>query len=432
MRVKAFARAGIAAIGRVALFGLLSPPVKLALFVLSVVSLALTVIGVGLVVAPLVAMLVRAYADLHRRAARDWSWIDIPRPYRELPKGAFVGSPRRWLWLVRDPATWRDLLWLLAGAPVGLVLGVAGPVLLLYGLQGVLAIPVIIDAAAGSYGYGVTWPIDDVLDMLSVPPQGALISAGALYAGPWLLWALAQYDRALLGPTRGAALARRVDRLTETRTQVVDAQAAELRRIERDLHDGAQARIVSLGMSLGMAEDLVTRDPAAAQALIAEARQASGLALAELRHLVRGIHPPVLAERGLDGGVRALALTLPIPVAVDVELDGRPDAPVESAAYFAVAEALANVVKHAHASNAWVSLSHLGGALRITVGDDGAGGASPDLPGGGSGLAGVARRLGAFDGSLHVDSPAGGPTVLTMELPCVLSSPRTSPSSATG
>ncbi|MFC5008583.1 sensor histidine kinase [Dactylosporangium cerinum] len=432
MRVKAFVRAGATAIGRVALLGLLSPPVKLALLVLSVVSLALTVVGLGLVLAPLVAMLVRAYADLHRRVARDWSGVEIPRPYRPRPAGAFVGTPSRWLWLVRDPATWRDLLWLLAGAPTGLLLGIVGPVLLAYGLEGLLGIAIIIDAASGWYGYGVTWPIQDALDIISVPPQGALVTAGALYAGPWLLWALAQFDRSLLGPTRGAALAQRVDRLTETRTQVVDAQAAELRRIERDLHDGAQARIVSLGMSLGMAEDLVTRDPAAAQALIAEARQASGLALAELRHLVRGIHPPVLAERGLDGGLRALALTLPVPVAVDVDLDGRPDAPVESAAYFAVAEALTNVVKHAHASAAWVSLTHLGGALYITVGDDGAGGAVLDPPGGGSGLAGVARRLGAFDGSLHVDSPAGGPTVLTMELPCALSSPRTSPSSATG
>jgi signal transduction histidine kinase len=434
MRVKAFTRTGVLAIGRVALLGLLSPPVKLALLVLSVVSLALTVVGLGLVLAPLVAKLVRAYADLHRRAAR-WSWVDIPRPYRPVPAGAFVGSVRRWVWLVRDPATWRDLLWLLAGAPAGLLLGVTGPVLLGYGVEGLLAIPVIIDAATGWYGYGVTWPISDALDILSVPPQGALVTAGALYAGPWLLWGMAQFDRFLLGPTRGAALtalAQRVDRLTETRTQVVDAQAAELRRIERDLHDGAQARIVSLSMSLGMAEDLVARDPAAAVALIAEAREASGLALAELRHLVRGIHPPVLAERGLDGGIRALALTLPIPVTVHTDFgdqaDGRPDAPVESAAYFAVAEALANVAKHAGASTAWVSLTHLGGALSITVGDDGVGGATAS----GSGLTGVARRLGAFDGSLHVDSPAGGPTVLTMELPCALSSPRTSPSSATG
>ncbi|UWP84873.1 sensor histidine kinase [Dactylosporangium fulvum] len=424
-----YIRRGLTAVGRVALLGLLALPVRIALFVLSVVTFVLSIAGVGLVLAPLVQLVVRRYADLHRRLAGEWSGVDILRPYRPQPPRAFIGSPRRWLWLVRDPATWRDLVWLLAGAPTGVVLGVLGPALLAYGAEGLLGIPVIIDAATDWYGYGVTWPIDDTFDVLSVPAQGALITAGALYAGPWLLWTLAQFDRSLLGPTRSARLAVRVDRLTETRTQVVDAQAAELRRIERDLHDGAQARIAALGMSLGMAEELVTRDPAAAQALIAEAREASGLALAELRLLVRGIHPPVLAERGLGGALQALALTLPIPVAVESDLSGRPPAPVESAAYFAVVEALTNVVKHGGASAAWVSLTHLGGAIYITVGDDGVGGAAPRA---GSGLAGVERRLGAFDGSLTVDSPPGGPTVLTMELPCALSSPKTSPSSATG
>ncbi|MET7395915.1 sensor domain-containing protein [Dactylosporangium sp. NPDC005572] len=424
-----FIRRGLTAVGRVALLGIIAWPLNILLLILSLVSFLLTIVGLGLVLAPLVQLLVRRYADLRRTLAGRWSGIDIPRPYRPMPPKAFIGSPRRWLWLVRDPATWRDLLWLLAGAPVGLVTGLLAPVLLAYGLQGVLLVPVIVSAADDGFGYGVTWPLRNALDFTTVPLQGALITAGALYAGPWLLWALAQYDRSLLGPTHSAELTRRVDRLTETRTQVVDAQAAELRRIERDLHDGAQARIVALGMSLGMAEDLVTSDPAAAQALIAEAREASGMALAELRGLVRGIHPPVLAERGLAGGLEALALTVPLPVAVQADIDGRPPAPVESAAYFAVAEALANVVKHSRASTAWVSLSHLGGAIYITVGDDGVGGADPRA---GSGLAGVQRRLGAFDGSLSVDSPAGGPTVLTMELPCELSSPRISPFSATG
>ena len=132
----------------------------------------------------------------------------------------------------------------------------------------------------------------------------------------------------------------------------MDAQAAELRRIERDLHDGAQARIVSLGMTIGLAEELIERDPAAARKLLAEARESSSAALVELRHLVRGIHPPVLAERGLDGAVRALALSLPIPITVDIDLPRRPDTPVESAAYFAVAEALAHVSRHSAATTA--------------------------------------------------------------------------------
>ncbi|WP_432827140.1 sensor histidine kinase [Dactylosporangium sp. CA-092794] len=429
MRVWPFVRRGLVTVGRVALVGLVSLPVGIVLVVLTVVSFASTALGVGLVFAPLVQLLVRRYAGMRRRLAGQWSGVVVPSPYRVRPKGAFVGSPKRWLWLVRDPATWRDLLWLVAGAPVGFGLGVLTLAALGYGVQGLILVPVVAAAGADWYGYGVTWPIDDPADFLLVPPQGALITAGALYAGPWVLWALARFDLALLGPARGAALRNRVERLTETRTQVVDAQAAELRRIERDLHDGAQARIVALGMSLGMAEEMVIRDPAAAQALIAEAREASGLALAELRHLVRGIHPPVLAERGLVGGLRALALTMPLPVEVEGELPGRAAAPVESAAYFAVAEALANVAKHSGATAAWVRLSYLGDALCLGVGDDGVGGAAARA---GSGLAGVERRLAAFDGSLRVDSPPGGPTVLTMELPCALSSPKTSPYSATG
>ena len=152
-----------------------------------------------------------------------------------------------------------------------------------------------------------------------------------------------------------------------TRADTVDAQAAELRRIERDLHDGAQARLVSLGMMIGLAEELVDRDPAAARKLLAEARESSGAALVELRHLVRGIHPPVLAERGLDGAVRALALSLPVPITVDIDLPGRPDTPVESAAYFAVAEALTNMSRHSGAHTGSVSLRHADGALTMVV-----------------------------------------------------------------
>jgi signal transduction histidine kinase len=182
-------------------------------------------------------------------------------------------------------------------------------------------------------------------------------------------------------------------------------------------------------MSIGLAEQLVRRDPEAVRRLLAEARETSGQALAELRGLVRGIHPPVLAERGLDGAVRALALAVPLPVEVTVDLPGRPLAPVESAAYFAVAEGLANVTKHSGATRAWIRLGHTDGRLTMVVGDDGRGGADPAA---GTGLAGVGRRLAAFDGTMVVSSPSGGPTVVSMELPCELSSPRTSPSSGTG
>jgi signal transduction histidine kinase len=201
-----------------------------------------------------------------------------------------------------------------------------------------------------------------------------------------------------------------------------------LRRIERDLHDGAQARLVALGMSLAMAEDELERDPAGARALLAEARGASSAALEELRDLVRGIHPPVLADRGLVGAAEALAFAAPMRVTVTSEMAGQLPAPVESAAYFVVAEALTNIVKHAGAQHAQVTLTDNADRLTIVIQDDGAGGADPAK---GTGLRGISRRLAAFDGTLTINSPPGGPTELVMVLPCVSSSPKILPSSGT-
>jgi signal transduction histidine kinase len=243
------------------------------------------------------------------------------------------------------------------------------------------------------------------------------------------LYVDAQLIKWLLSPSKKALLASRVRELAESRAETVGTQAAEIRRIERDLHDGAQARLVALGMNLGMAAEAVERDPENAKLLLAEAQAASSQALAELRGLVRGIHPPVLADRGLVGAVQALALANPMPVEVEADVPERLPAPVESAAYFAVAEVLTNVVKHSGAHRARVSLRHDGEVLRMTIEDDGRGGADA---GTGSGLRGIERRLGAFDGRLDVTSPPGGPTVVTMELPCASSSPKTSPSSGTG
>ncbi|GAA3236948.1 hypothetical protein GCM10020256_56090 [Streptomyces thermocoprophilus] len=223
--------------------------------------------------------------------------------------------------------------------------------------------------------------------------------------------------RALLIPSP-AELAERVKVLTETRRDAVDTSAAELRRIERDLHDGAQARLVAMGMDLGTVEMLLDKDPEQAKKLLAQARRNSAEALNELRDLVRGIHPPVLAERGLGDAVRALALRLPVETEVTVELPGRADAPVESAAYFAVSEILTNAVKHSGADRIWVDVHHTGDRLRIAVTDNGTGGAVVQP---GSGLAGIERRLGTFDGVLAVSSPAGGPTMVTVEIPCALS-----------
>jgi signal transduction histidine kinase len=226
--------------------------------------------------------------------------------------------------------------------------------------------------------------------------------------------ALARRNRELIG---------RVRRLSLARVAAVDTAAAELRRVERDLHDGAQARLIALGISLRATERLIRTDPDAAVALVAEARDNSARALAELRALVSGIHPPVLAERGLGDALRALALDSPLPSTTDIDLPRRLPAPVQAAAYFAVAEALANAAKHASARHVHIRAAHSAGALRIEVTDDGAGGADPAR---GTGLRGIETRLGTFDGVLAVSSPPGGPTIVVIEVPCELSSLKTS------
>ncbi|WP_223256689.1 sensor histidine kinase [Micromonospora endophytica] len=421
-----WARPGLISAGQGLTVGLLSVT-NLALFLLSVVSLLLIpALGIGFVLFPTVTVLVRLSLTLQRRMSR-WAGQPIVSPYQPVPAGMPLGSWRRFRWTVSDPATWRDFGWLLPGTVTGAVclLAFALP---LYGLEGILLVPLMIYLITDGYGYALFWPMENAVEAWLCGPQGWLILGAGLTVGPWLLWLHFRFAGFFLAPTQAQELALRVRHLTITRADTIDTQAAELRRIERDLHDGAQARLVALRMSIGLAAELLTHDPVRAARLLGEAQQASGQALVELRDLVRGIYPPVLAERGLDGAVRALALTVTPPVDVDIDLPGSPPAAVEAAAYFAVAELLANVAKHSAARHASVRLAHAAGMLRMEVRDDGHGGATFDA---GSGLAGVRRRLAAFDGTMTVTSPPGGPTIVTMELPCELSSRRTSPFSGT-
>jgi signal transduction histidine kinase len=251
----------------------------------------------------------------------------------------------------------------------------------------------------------------------------AVESIGLLALGAWLVPQAFPQVRRLLGMAPDAQLLSRVQELTESRADAVDTASADLRRLERDLHDGAQARLVALGMSLRAAERLIPTSPEAAIALVVEARETSARALTELRELVRGVLPPVLADRGLTDAVRALALDSPLAVETDIDLPGRLPAPVETACYFAVAEVLTNAAKHSGAHDARIVMSHAGGALRIEVTDFGLGGADPAA---GSGLAGVERRLATFDGIMAISSPVGGPTIVVLEVPCALSSPKIS------
>ncbi|MFS8359104.1 sensor histidine kinase [Streptomyces sp. CWNU-52H] len=402
---------------------LLGAVLGFGLLTLWTVSVPLVALGAGVPLTLLSTVLVRWFADLHRQWAAGRLGEPVARPYLPAPEG---GWPVR-LWAVLcDPATWRDWAWLAVNSVTGwftyglsFLFFLCGVFYLSYPLLYALTPPEVFRT-----------PLGNGFRLHSVRQSCALVPLGPVFLLLWYGTAerLANLDavviRSLLAPTAQARLRARVTQLAASRAETVDTQAGELRRIERDLHDGAQARLVSLGMSLGLAEQLLPDDPRAVQHLLAEARASTADALGELRDLVRGIHPPVLADRGLDGALTALALANPIPTSVITRLPGRLPAPVESAAYFAVAEALANAIKHAEARHIRITVeftAHPGttaGLLTMLVYDDGRGGADLD---GGTGLRGVARRLSAFDGTLTADSPPGGPTEIRMSLPCASS-----------
>jgi len=379
-------------------------------------------------VLPVALLATRRLTMLTRRLSARWCGVPIGAAYAPRPAArgggrpagtGRLGYPQRMSWLLGDVGTWRDLLWLVVNVVVGWVILLVPVTLFCVGLVafivpalGSLGVfrPLNLASVAHPAFPGNTAPVLFLIGL-------AMVAVGT-WTGPVLLRGYGGLAWAVLSPSREAELARRVEQLARTRRETLDTGAAELRRIERDLHDGAQARLVAMGLTLDAAGRLIDTDPAAARALLYEARDASGRALAELRDLVRGIHPPVLADRGLADAIRALALDGPLRVRVTGSLAGRLPAPVESAAYFAVSELLANVAKHSGAGAAGVDLRHHDGALRISVSDDGAGGADPAR---GTGLSGVARRLAAFDGVLVVSSPAGGPTVVSMDVPCALS-----------
>jgi len=356
-----------------------------------------------LVVSPLVLRWMRSLARLTRRVISQWTQVPIADPYLPRPwaTGGSKGPRRRLAWLLTDPATWRDLLWVTVNGLVGWILALLPAGLLFLGLFGIVA------------------PYASVFQRF--------LAIGVAAVGTWmspnLLRGYGYFARSMLAPTKEAELTLRVQQLSQTRTEAMDTGAAEIRRIERDLHDGAQARLVAMGMTLDAAGQIIDTNPDAARALLYEARDSSVKALAELRDLVRGIHPPVLADRGVADAIRALSLDTPLRIHLASDLHGRPPAPIESAAYFAVSELLANVTKHAEARQTWIDLRYTDGMLRIGVTDNGHGGADPAR---GTGLRGIERRLAPFDGVLAVSSPPGGPTAVTMEIPCELSLPKTS------
>lgn len=378
----------------------------LLLLVLTLVAAAPGGAGVPL----LRRVLARAHAlaDVQRRRWR----LETPAPQQPLPDSSKRGPFMDLRALLAPARTRRELLWL--ASPLQVVLPVLEVQLVLVAVAGVLMplTRLVLPSATPNY-LGIV--VDDTRSSLLAVPNGVLFAALAVWALAPMVQIEGRQTRRLLGVSAVDRLHDRVAHLTQSRTTAVDASATELRRIERDLHDGAQARLVSLAMTLGMAQDLLPTDPQRAATLMATARSQASTATTELRSLVRGIYPPLLADRGLGGALHALALDCPLPVALDVQLARRLSAPLESAAYFAVVEALTNAVKHSGATRVEAAVSDEGDCLFLRVADDGRGGADPDR---GTGLRGIEHRVAVFDGSVRVDSPAGGPTSVEIVLPC--------------
>jgi signal transduction histidine kinase len=373
-------------------------------------ALGLLITLIGLPVAMMTIYASRWMAWIERRRAALVLGEPIRGVYKPPATGRFVDRLKA---LFSDPSTWKDLGWHLLLLPVSIVDFTVAVTAWSVSL-GLLSMPAwwwaLPDSDPTELGlfqvdsWGHAW-LAAAIGLVALPVAAALVRGTAS--------ASAALSQIVLGPSR-RQLEERVEVLAQTRAGAVDAAAAELRRIERDLHDGAQARLVALALDLGMAEDRFERDPEGARELVEKARAEAKLAMGELRDLARGIRPALLAERGLGDAIGALAARTPLPTSVAIDLDGRLPAPVELAAYFTVAEALTNAVKHARARSAKVRLWRDNGRLRIEVRDDGQGGANPS----GHGLDGLHKRLAALDGTLAIASPNGGPTVLYAEVPC--------------
>jgi signal transduction histidine kinase len=393
--------------------------VGIAAFIPTTVLLALSIglLPLFLVGVPLLGItlwITRRLARLER--GRFWLvlGVDIPESQPRRLSGSVLHRLRI---RMSSPASWREVGYMLLRLPLG-ALQFALTIVFWSVPVALLTLPIYnwaLPNGGAALGFGIT--VRSWWSTALVGVAGLVL----LVLSPRLVRWLGQVDiafaRWMLGP-RGE-LAARVGELERSRARVVDAAEQERRRIERDLHDGAQQRLVALAMNLGRAKARYDQDPEAARALIDEAHADAKQALAELRDLARGLHPAVLADRGLDAALSGLAARSPVPVIVEVDPGGgstsRPSQVVEAIAYFVVAEALTNIAKHSRATRAAVVVRRRDGLLRIVVTDDGVGGADGTR---GTGLRGLADRVSGVDGRLFVDSPPGGPTVLTVELPC--------------
>jgi signal transduction histidine kinase len=382
-----------------AVFGMLTVLVLL-------VTAALSLVGIGLGLAPNALRMLRLAADRERTRLSRWG----PEVFRAEP------VPARLRDALRDVAVRRELGWVAVHATMGLFLSAVTMVLSLSSIHDISfpfwwrIAPEKIQAPSLAL-----WSIHDWRGAGVVCLAGLAVAAFAMAVMPGMAWLQAWPGRRLLSPPRGTDLALRVAELTATRAAALDAHTTELRRIERSLHDGTQNRLVAVNVLLGTAMRAVARDPAGTMEILRRAQDANEQALAELRGVVRSILPPVLAERSLPDALTALAAACPVACYVEAHLPERYAMSVEATVYFVVAEGLTNVARHSGAGHATVRLYLRDNQLCAEIADDGRGGADPD---GGSGLSGIRRRVEAHDGTFTLSSPVGGPTVMTVSLPC--------------
>ncbi len=365
----------------------------------------------GLPVAALTVLVVHGLARMERARAAAILGVELPgRPLRPVPDAGWI---RRTAVRARSSEFWKEAAYAVLLLPLGAVsasLVVADWAAAAAGLT----LPLYLGLLPGDEGITwLHWPVG--LEAVAGFGAGLVMLFVARLVGAGFTAAHLALARALLSPSGTEALRLQVSSLRETRARVVDAADAERRRIERDLHDGTQQQLVALAMSLGRAKEKLDTDPDGARELVAQAHQEAKDSITALRDVVRGVHPAVLTDRGLDAALSALAARSPVPVHLDVDVPERPGPTIEAIAYFVVSEALTNVAKHAAATRADVHVERDGDRLLVSVSDNGRGGAT-DAPGGG--LAGLRDRVRAVDGTFRLRSPHDAGTTITVEVPC--------------
>jgi signal transduction histidine kinase len=379
-------------------------------FLVVTVSL-LIVFPVALPFAWLLFVMARGLGRLERSRVGALLGVELPDPHSPLEGSWWSKLKQR----ARSPSRWREIGYLIALLPTGAV-AFSVTIAAWCGSAALLSLPAYIGALPGDTAKFGLFEVSTGVGLAIVAVVGLI---GLALIAPWVTVGVAATEvaiaRRLIGPAPADELSRKVRQLEVSRTAAVDSAEAERRRIERDLHDGAQQRLVSLAMDLGQAAERFDTDLDTAKELVVDAHQEAKAALSDLRSLVRGIHPAILEDRGLDAALSAVIARSAVPVALTVDVPERPPAAIESTAYFVVTEALTNVAKHAKATRASVAIARRGDRLVVEVTDDGVGGADPAT---GTGLRGLADRVSAVGGWMQVLSPAGGPTSVLAEMPC--------------